>query len=77
MSFFREWFKWQKNTDEDRPREVTYEDSIRNRRLQICQTPATPPPPPWKKWILEKVGGLVEVGFSENSDYLLVISHSG
>jgi len=36
-----------------------------------------PPPPPWQKVGVAAVGGLIMVGFAEDSDLLLVLSHDG
>jgi hypothetical protein len=35
------------------------------------------PPLPWKRFSVQAVGGLTEVGFGENTELLLVVSHNG
>ena len=35
------------------------------------------PPPPWKRLPASLVGGLLQVGFAENSNLIIVLSHSG
>ena len=44
---------------------------------EIRRLPITTPPLPWIRLPLPIIGGLVEVGFSKMSDFLLVISHNG
>lgn len=49
-------------------------DGVR-RRIREC--PVTKPAAPWTLVATIAVGGLTEVGFAEESDVLLVVSHSG
>ena len=50
---------------------------LRQRRDEIRNTPITKPPLPWVELSMPLIGGLVEIGFSETSDYLLAITWNG
>lgn len=52
-------------------------DHIRelNRRLRALKLQA--PSAPWKRVVAHAIGGLTEVGYAEDSDWLLVISSQG
>ena len=50
---------------------------LRQRVDEIRKLPISIPPSPWIRLSLPLVGGLLEVGFSRMSDFLLVISHDG
>ncbi|MCL2348360.1 MAG: hypothetical protein FWC50_08875 [Planctomycetaceae bacterium] len=55
----------------------SYPIHLRQRINEILAKPISAPPSPWKALLLPIVGGLVEVGFSESSEYLLAITHDG
>jgi hypothetical protein len=46
-------------------------------RKRLSEMPLREPPPPWKIVGCIAVGGLMEVGFAEGTDLLLVISSTG
>jgi hypothetical protein len=43
----------------------------------VAAAPCEEPPLPWRRIAAHAVGGLLAVGFAENSDTLLVVSHQG
>jgi hypothetical protein len=52
-------------------------DHLEPVRRRIRAAPISEPPPPWKRIGDHSVGGLTEVGFSDDSDLLLVVSWNG
>ena len=46
-------------------------------RARLESIPTSAPPPPWKLVLNSTIGGLLAVGFAENSDELLVVSSQG
>ena len=50
---------------------------LQQRVKEIAATPVCAPPNLWKELHLPVIGGLVEIGFTESSEYLLTITHSG
>jgi len=44
---------------------------------ELRSKPVESPPAPWKQVAVFAIGGLTEVGYAPDSDFLLVISHSG
>lgn len=52
-------------------------DPLHNLRQQLTDAPITDPPTPWRCVVSIGVGGLTHVGYAENSDTLLILSHQG
>lgn len=52
-------------------------DHLEPLRRRIRTAPIADPPRPWKRIAVHGVGGLTEVGFADDSDYLLVVSCEG
>jgi hypothetical protein len=46
-------------------------------RRRIRTAPISDPPVPWKQLAVHAVGGLTEVGFGDDSDFLLIVSSQG
>jgi len=51
-----------------------YQDRCRE---TLRRLPVAPPPVPWRKQGVFRIGGLTEIGFAPDSDQLLVLSHNG
>jgi len=55
-----------------------YEKNNRARLIQLLsKIPSQPCPPGWRKTGTFAVGGLTEIGFSQRSELLLVVSSAG
>ena len=52
-------------------------DYIRSYIERIRRLPVAAPPEPWKQIAFRAVGGLTEVGFGNDTELLLVVSHNG
>jgi hypothetical protein len=52
-------------------------DHLEPVRRKIRTAPIADPPRPWTRTGAHAVGGLIEVGFADDSDYLLVVSSQG
>src|SRR5215813_5292756 len=52
-------------------------DHLEALRRRIRTAPISNPPLPWKRLVVQAVGGLTEVGFGEDSDFLLIVSSQG
>jgi hypothetical protein len=46
-------------------------------RSRIRETPVSPPLPPWAELTFHAIGSLLEVGFADDSNLLLVVSKQG
>lgn len=54
-----------------------YQDPHKDLRSQLSNMEIKPPPDPWQHRSISIVGGLTYIGYSSDSDLLLVVSHSG
>jgi hypothetical protein len=52
-------------------------DYIDGYKRRIRQMPIQPPPAPWKEIATLNLGGVAELGFADDSELLLVVSHDG
>src|SRR5262245_9411824 len=52
-------------------------DDLEPLRRRIRTAPISDPPPTWKRLAVHAVGGLTEVGFADDSDFLLIVSSRG
>jgi hypothetical protein len=52
-------------------------DHLEPIRQRIRAAPVSEPPPPWIASAVHAIGGLTEIGFADDTDLLLVVSHQG